>query len=110
MEMNGLGSFNTEILPKPKGARDVIIQKATLFACISIFTKSPFCIMTSLAPFGFGRISVLNEIYSAKYNGYKWMEMNGLGSFNTEILPKPKGARDVINYFQTISRSTLVPH
>ena len=35
-------------------------------------------------------------IYSAKYNGYKWMEMNGLGSFNTEILPKPKGARDVI--------------
>ncbi|WP_250313587.1 hypothetical protein, partial [Staphylococcus aureus] len=25
--------------------------------------------------------------YSAKYNGYKWMEMNGLGSFNTEILP-----------------------
>ena len=34
-------------------------------------------------------------IYSAKYNGYK-MEMNGLGSFNTEILPKPKGARDVI--------------
>lgn len=35
-------------------------------------------------------------IYSAKYNGYKWMEMNGLGSFNTEILPKPKGARDMI--------------
>lgn len=35
-------------------------------------------------------------IYSAKYNGYKWMEMNGLGSCNTEILPKPKGARDVI--------------
>lgn len=36
------------------------------------------------------------SIYSAKYTGYKWMEMNGLGSFNTEILPKPKGAREVI--------------
>lgn len=35
-------------------------------------------------------------IYSAKYNGYNWMEMNGLGTFNTEILPKPKGARDMI--------------
>ena len=40
--------------------------------------------------------SFIIAIYSAKYNGYKWMEMNGLGSFNTEILPKPKGARDVI--------------
>lgn len=36
------------------------------------------------------------SIYSAKYNGYKWMEMNGLGSFNTEILPKPKGAKEMI--------------
>lgn len=35
-------------------------------------------------------------VYSAKYNGYDWMEMNGLGTFNTEILPKPKGAKDVI--------------
>ena len=25
--MNGLGTFNTEILPKPKGAKDVIIQE-----------------------------------------------------------------------------------
>lgn len=36
------------------------------------------------------------SIYSAKYNGYNWMEMNGLGSFNTEILKKPKGVREVI--------------
>ena len=25
--------------------------------------------------------SFYQAIYSAKYNGYKWMEMNGLGSF-----------------------------
>ncbi|WP_281183079.1 phage distal tail protein [Staphylococcus schleiferi] len=36
------------------------------------------------------------SIYSAKHSDSKWMEMNGLGSFNTEILPKPKGAKDMI--------------
>ncbi|MGS0666389.1 distal tail protein Dit [Staphylococcus arlettae] len=36
------------------------------------------------------------SIYSAKYSGYDWMEMNGLGSFNTELLPKKDGTRDMI--------------
>lgn len=36
------------------------------------------------------------SISSFKPANYNWMEMNGLGTFNTELLPKPKGAKDVI--------------
>lgn len=36
------------------------------------------------------------SVSSFKPANYNWMEMNGLGTFNTEILPKPKGAKDVI--------------
>lgn len=36
------------------------------------------------------------SVSSFKPANYNWMEMNGLGTFNTELLPKPKGAKDVI--------------
>lgn len=47
MVMNPLGTFNTEILPKPKGAKDMIIKKGDL---ITIDTKN-FNVVVNEEPF-----------------------------------------------------------
>lgn len=54
------------------------------------------------------------SLYTAKYNGYDNMTMNLLGTFTTELLPKPVGANDMfikagdLVYIDTATQNVLV--